>query len=228
MGIFGKNKTVAPAPAPPAPAAPATEAPKVDLGKKTGRISLEKGQRVSIEKTQEILATVSWKSGTDYDVYALVLFKDGHVETVSTFGTKDDPEGFTLSVANGAVRHQGDITRPTGSFAVEVLEIRLTPEIAAVVPVAYSAQSNGSGSFHRYKVSLAIDNGAGTRVEIEAKNANRDDGIYTCVPGIIRNTPDGVVIDALELYSRRGSEHRPGLRADGVVVMDAGPVNVYK
>jgi tellurite resistance protein TerA len=48
------------------------------------------------------------------------------------------------------------------------------------------------------------------------------------VPGIIRNTPDGVVIEALEQYSRHSSENRPVLNRDFTVTMDAGPKNAYK
>jgi tellurite resistance protein TerA len=226
MGLFGKSKstqvadTFLPAPTP---------APAVDLGKRTGKLSLEKGQKVSIEKTQEILATVSWPSSTDYDVFALVLFRDGHTETCATYGTTKNKNDIHMSVGNGAVRHRGDVVRPDSSgVAVEELEVRLNPDIVAVVPVAYSAKSNGTGSFYRYKVTMAIDNGAGTRVQIDAKHANDDDRIYTCVPGIIRNTSDGVQIEALELYSQRNNENRPVLLANGTIKMDAGPENASK
>jgi len=56
--------------------------------------------------------------------------------------------------------------------------------------------------------------------------------VYSCVPGIIRNTPQGIIIDPVERYSRPNSENRPKLvrEKDGTidVVMDAGPVNEYK
>ena len=79
---------------------------------------------------------------------------------------------------------------------------------------------------------MRIDNRKGTDVTIPAKNANNNDRIYTCVPGVIRNTEHGVVIDALELYSKPNSENRPKLKAkkDGSieVKMDVGPKNDYK
>jgi tellurite resistance protein TerA len=56
--------------------------------------------------------------------------------------------------------------------------------------------------------------------------------VYSCVPGIIRNTPAGVVVEPLELYSKRSSENRPKLelQPDGnvTVAMDRGPRNEYK
>ncbi|MEA2181613.1 MAG: hypothetical protein QOF69_798 [Solirubrobacteraceae bacterium] len=228
----------APAPAspPPAAAAPAA-APKVDFKKVSGNINLRKGDApVIMEKTAKITASVSWRSGTDYDVYALVMTKDGTQVDVATFGAKGVKK--LINYGNGAVKHLGDVQRATGKKLwgakdeqKEIVEIRLTPDIVAVVPVAYSAQSNGSGSFHRYKVSLSIDNGSGTNVSISADSANNDDRVYSCVPGIIRNMPDGVVIEPLELYSKPGSENRPRLRGRGTdvsVEMDVGPKNDYK
>ncbi len=199
----------------------------VDLGKRTGLVNLEKDQQVTIERSPLIVASATWSSHTDYDVYAIVLFRDGHVETASQFGTERDPR-YTPIVGNGAVRHMGDIGREARGDAIEKLEIRLTDDIEAVLVVAYSARSNGTGSFHKYNVSLDVDNGAGTRVGINARNANRNNRIYTCVPAIIRNTRDGVVIQAVELYSAPNSENRPVLTPTGMVQMDAGEVNAYK
>jgi tellurite resistance protein TerA len=219
-----------PPPAPPPPPAPA--APAISFQKVTGQVDLKKGDRpVMMEKTKLITASVAWRSGTDYDVYALVWTKDGKQVDVATFGAKGVPA--KPNFGKGAVKHLGDVKASKKSQQqTEIVEIRLNPDIVAVVPVAYSAQSNGSGSFHRYKVSLHIDNGAGTQIDVSADNANDHDGVYTCVPGIIRNYPDGVVIEPLELYSSPGSELRPklekGPKGDVTVVMDAGPRNNFK
>ena len=59
-------------------------------------------------------------------------------------------------------------------------------------------------------------------------DASADDAIYSCVPGIIINDPDGVRIQFLELYSRPGSESRPVVGGDLIVKMDAGPINAFK
>jgi tellurite resistance protein TerA len=203
--------------------------PLVSLAK--GKISLEKGQKpVIIEKTPEITATVSWKTGTDYDIYALVYTKGGKQIDVAMFGAKGTPP--LRSFGNGAVEHMGDVRRNSGSTKTEVIKLRLNNDILAVVPVVYSAQSNGTGSFYRYKVSMSIDNHNGTSVTISAKNANNNDRIYSCVPGILHNTPDGVMISPLELYSTPNSEFRPKLKmgSSGMVevIMDKGPINDYK
>lgn len=203
----------------------------ISLEKVTGKVSLNKGQRpVIIDKTPEITATVSWETGTDYDIYALVYTKTGKQIDVAMFGAKGTPP--LRSFGNGAVEHMGDVRRNSQSTKTEVIKLRLSDDILAVVPVVYSAQSNGTGSFYRYKVSMSIDNNHGTSVTIFAKNANNNDTIYSCVPGILHNTQEGVIISPLELYSKPNSERRPKLRMGSSnmveVLMDEGPVNDYK
>jgi len=210
--------------------APKPAEPSVSFKKVSGNVNLKKGDKpVLIEKTQLITASVTWRTGTDYDVYALVMTKNGEQVDVATFGAAG--VSARMDYGRGAVKHLGDVVGGAGE-QTEILEIRLNPDIIAVVPVAYSAQSNGTGSFYRYKVSLNIDNHRGTNIAISSENANNDDHVYTCVPGIIRNTPEGVVVDPLELYSKRSSENRPKLelQRDGNVTvrMDAGPRNDYK
>lgn len=52
------------------------------------------------------------------------------------------------------------------------------------------------------------------------------------MPGILRNTEDGVMISPLDLYSKPNSEFRPKLRMGASnlveVIMDEGPKNDYK
>ncbi|OIK15048.1 TerD family protein [Bacillus sp. MUM 13] len=205
--------------------------PSISLEKVKGKISLDKGQKsVIIEKTPEITATVSWKTGTDYDIYALVYTKNGKQIDVAMFGAQGTPPLRTYG--NGAVEHMGDVGRDNKSMKTETIKLRLNNDILAVVPVVYSAQSNGTGSFYRYKVSMSIDNHKGTSVTISSKNANNNDRIYTCVPGILHNTQDGIAITPLELYSAPNSEFRPKLRMGASnmveVLMDSGPINDYK
>lgn len=203
----------------------------ISLEKVQGKISLDKGHKpIIIEKTPEITATVSWESGTDYDIYALVYTKSGKQVDVAMFGAKGVPA--LKSYGNGAVEHMGDVGRDRESMKTEVIKLRLNDDILAVVPVVYSAQSNGTGSFYRYRVSMSIDNHQGTSVTIHAKHANDNDRIYSCVPGMLQNTNDGVIIRPLELYSKPNSERRPKLKMKSSneieVLMDKGPINDYK
>ncbi len=195
-------------------------------------INLTKGSAPArLTKTATITATASWSSSTDYDLYALVVGRDGSVQHVANFGAKNTPAN---PVYRG-IRLGVDAGRAAGASgtAVETLTIAFDDTIAAVIPVAYSAQSNGTGSFHQYKVSLAVDNGAGEQVRVDACNANKNKRIYTCVPAIIHNGVDGSVwVEYLEAYSKPGSEDRPAavLHPNGAVEvrMDDGPRNDYK
>ncbi|MCY7714195.1 TerD family protein [Bacillus altitudinis] len=218
-------------PAPMKTAAKEKVAAPISLEKVQGKISLDKGHKpIIIEKTPEITATVSWESGTDYDIYALVYTKSGKQIDVAMFGAKGVPA--LKSYGNGAVEHMGDVGRDRESMKTEVIKLRLNDDILAVVPVVYSAQSNGTGSFYRYRVTMSIDNHQGTSVTIHAKHANDNDRIYSCVPGILQNTNDGVIIRPLELYSKPNSERRPKLKMkysnEIDVLMDKGPINDYK
>lgn len=121
----------------------------ISLEKVKGKINLDKGQKpVIIDKTPEITATVSWKTGTDYDIYALVYTKDGKQIDVAMFGAEGTPP--LKSFGNGIVEHMGDVGRSSQSTKKEVIQLRLKDDILAVVPVVYSAQSNGTGSFYRF------------------------------------------------------------------------------
>ncbi|MEC0983786.1 TerD family protein [Bacillus safensis] len=218
-------------PAPMKTAAKEKVAAPISLEKVQGKISLDKGHKpIIIEKTPEITATVSWESGTDYDIYALVYTKAGKQIDVAMFGAKGVPA--LKSYGNGAVEHIGDVGRDRESMKTEIIKLRLNDDILAIVPVVYSAQLNGTGSFYRYRVSMSIDNHQGTSVTIHAKHANDNDRIYSCVPGMLQNTNDGVIIRPLELYSKPNSERRPKLKMKSSneidVLMDKGPINDYK
>lgn len=227
---FGITVDNPPAPASPAPAPPAPAPPPVP--RQPSVINLVKGSAPArLTKTPRITATASWSSSTDYDLYALVVTRDGRVHHVARFGA----QGVPPNARYRGITQDGDVGRAAGASgrATETVTIRFDDTIAAVIPVAYSAQSNGTGSFKRYRVSLAVDNGAGEQVRIDARNANNDDFIYTCVPAVIHNGRDGNVwVEYAELYSAPNSEFRPHARLEGngriTVLMDAGPVNDYK
>lgn len=218
-----------------------SETSKVVLEKKSGKVNLNKDSKpILIKKTPEIIASISWDSSTDYDIYALIYTKNDKQIDVATFAAEGVP--ILTNFNNGSVEHMGDTGHNKKGFfnfnhsshktKSEVIKIKLNDDVLAVVPVAYSAQSNGTGSFYVYKVSMSIDNQDDTVVTVDAVNANQDSTIYTCVPGIILNTDDGVLIKGLELYSKPGSEFRPKLirnkNNEIEVKMDAGPINDYK
>ncbi|WP_084510688.1 TerD family protein [Nocardia lijiangensis] len=216
---------------PQSPPQPGTPPPGVNFTK--GAVTLTKNAPpVLLEKAPVIRLRVAWASGTDYEAYALIVLNTGEVVHVATFDAKDTPANPQY---RDLVRHLGDRgrghVRRGGGQTEEIIEVRFAPEIVAIVPVAYSAINNGTGSFFKYRVSLAIENGA-DQVVIPADQAKKSSWIFTCVPGIVYNRPEGVLIERLELYSKRFSEFRPAafLQPDGRVEvrMDKGPINQFK
>ena len=199
--------------------------------------SLSKGDSpITLEKTEVITLTCTWPAATDYDLYALVVYKDGTSEYIATFGagkkgiinsTYTHPK--KMSTDDGSVKHLGDVRRGAGT-GKEIIEVRLNDNILAVVAVAYSAQSNGTGSFKQYKVTTEITAGSQKAV-VKAENANSNKRIYTLVPGMIINDGDKFTVHPLELYSAPGNECRPTVQivnGDVIPLMDQGPKNEYK
>jgi len=167
-------------------------------------INLTKGS-VSLSKGSKIRVRISWPASTDYDAGAEILYRDGTSESIATFGARGVPAKSTSR--NGTVRHLGDERRGAGD-AQEIIEIDPDDEIIEITPWAYSAQSNGTGSFRRYRVSMEVTAGDQI-VRIDAVNASEDDHVYTCVPGVIVFEGGVPTVKYAEQYSEPGSENRP-------------------
>lgn len=182
-------------------------------------VNLTKGQKVSLEKSNLIKIITTWQADKDYDVMALVKYKDGHVETICAVNNEK------LQTNDGTVKHLGDIG-VGGGPGTEVIEVRMNDQIDEIVPFAYSAIENGAGSFREYGVSVAVDNGSSDAVHINAADTSADSNRYTCAFARIVNGST-ISIENIEMYSARNSEKRPAL-VNGAVVMDAGPENHTK
>lgn len=190
---------------------------------------------VKLTKDVTITAEVTWPARTDYDLGAEILYEDGTTESLATFGAKGVPAKEVSK--HGTVRHQGDAVRGVGT-ATETITVAPDAQIKAIAFWAYSAQSNGTGSFKTYAVSMKITAGDQT-VEIKADNASEHSNVYTCVPGIVR-WHDGVPqVEYAELYSQPTSETRPyfaatrmplfgGRKGEAVFKVDGGPRNDFK
>jgi uncharacterized protein involved in tellurium resistance len=190
-----------------------------------GGVSLTKGASTYLTKTALITITTTWNKGKDYDVMALVKYKDGHVETVCAVNNESP------STKDGAVKHRGDVGSTSDQPPTEVIEVRMNDAISEIVPFAYSAIENGAGSFKEYGVSVGVDNGAGSSVRIRAEEISSDRHRYTCAFARISNDentqPPTVKIENIEQYSANHSEKRPAY-VNGQLTMDAGVENKTK
>ena len=197
--------------------------PKKEQPQKTEKISLKKGEKISLSKNKRnkpILIENGWKaSKKDYDLKALVLYRDGRQIYVGA-ANRDE----LLRTPEGAVCHGGDIKRPG---KLERITIKWHPDIAAVAVSSYSARENGAGSFRRYGVFVRITNGKQV-IEIPASDTNSSAHRYTlCFGEILFKEDESMEVVALEMYSEPNSEQRIGYRK-GKVVMDVGPEGKFK
>lgn len=189
-----------------------------------GAVILTKGQKISLAKNannDSIIVENGWTAeGKDYDLKALVRYRDGRLIYV---GAANDDE--RISTPEGAVRHGGDVTEPG---ELEHIFIKWHPDIASVAVSSYSAIENGQGSFYRYGVYVRIRNGKQT-IEIPASDVSANDLSYTLCFGeiLFGQAKDSLEIAALEMYSAPNSENRIGYR-NGQVVMDIGPSGAKK
>lgn len=214
MGFFDRNKGGTTT-----EAAPVSS--PVPVASTTGKVSLAKGQVVSLDKPGQggadaiVVKNVWTARGKDYDLKALVLFRDGRSVYVGA-ANKDE----VLTVANGAIVHSGD---STSADVPETLTIKWSPDIARIAVSSYSALENGAGSFRQYGVSVEIANGQQV-LAIPAADANADGRSYTLCFGeiVFGTTPGAMKVTALEDYSARNSERRVGY-VGNTVKMDAGP-----
>ena len=187
-----------------------------------GAVVLTKGQKISLKKNENpIIVENGWTAaGKDYDLKALVRYRDGRLIYVGAANSDE-----RISTPEGAVRHGGDVTAPG---ELEHIYIKWHPDIASVAVSSYSAIENGQGSFYRYGVYVRIRNGSQT-IEIPASDVSANDLSYTLCFGeiIFGQAQNSLEVVALEMYSAPNSENRIGYR-NGRVVMDIGPSGAKK
>jgi tellurite resistance protein TerA len=174
----------------------------------------------------------------DYDLLVEVIYTDGTREWVSAFGT-DDNARYSLRSRGGDVVHLGDRATSDrgGQQAFEVIQMRLGKNIAAILPVVYSAQNSGLGSFRMYGVSTYVLAGKYDRLPddlnqangiiVTARRASWNPFRFSFVPCVIRNGSDGSTLDPTQQrYSGMMSERRPRYNiSTGTVKMNDGPRN---
>lgn len=234
----------APAPAAvPAPAAPLA-APAAIPGVALGKVELTKhgAATISLDKSDSgavVTATLEWDGGTraegaaDLDLYALFapaqqvrpkLGKDERYEADEA--SEEDPAAGAvywnnLGTLDAApyIALEGDAQEP----GCETVRIQRPDAHGYVLICAYSAVGNGTGSFKSFGAKAVVSDGRGSTVVAPLFSKN-EYAYWVAIALVDFTNPHGVRISQVEKYSRRSSESRPMLYADGVVAMDRGPV----
>ncbi|MEU5316229.1 TerD family protein [Streptomyces sp. NPDC021056] len=235
------------APVPP-PAAPAPAHAPADLTKPPlGRISLDKGSQVSLsldKKDRELVVTVAleWdggsddrrRRGADLDLYALfvpaaqaqrgsqapgTIIKTGR-------GEKKGKGGDVVYYKDLGSLQQAPYIQLDGDARVpgrETIRIVRPEEQGYVLLCAYSAVSNGFGSFKSFGAQVVVDDGRGSHITVPLYE-NTKTRYWVAIALVDFTTADGAAIQHIESYSGRMNERRPVLHPDGTIEMNAGPV----
>ncbi|MFI6250233.1 TerD family protein [Streptomyces sp. NPDC051016] len=191
--------------------------------------------------------------GADLDLYALfvptskalrgkkapgTLVKSGHVaqgEPLRAGAAVLVPPPATAKKGKGAdvvyykrlgsvknrpyIRLDGDSRVP----GRESLRIVRPDEQGYVLLCAYSALSNGIGSFRSFGAKVVVADGRGSTITVPLFE-NTKTRYWVAIALVDFTAADGAEIHHIEAYSARMTERRPVLHPDGTIEMNAGPV----
>uniref|UniRef100_A0AAU2JLR5 TerD family protein n=1 Tax=Streptomyces sp. NBC_00049 TaxID=2903617 RepID=A0AAU2JLR5_9ACTN len=237
----------APTPAPPNMVKPPLGTISLDKGGRAS-ISLDKQDRELV-----VTATLEWdggsdqrrKRGADLDLYALFVPASQALHGATEPGTlvkpRHTPQGAPLTPRTGGsgdggagvvyykelgsleeppyVRLDGDAREP----GRETVRIVRPDEQGYVLLCAYSAVSNGFGSFRSFGAKVVVTDGRGSDVTVPLFE-NTKTRYWVAIALVDFTDPDGAAIRHVEAYSARMTERRPVLHADGGIEMNGGPV----
>ncbi|MFB6931530.1 TerD family protein [Streptomyces chartreusis] len=209
-------------------------------------MSLDKADRELV-----VTATLEWdggsdqrrKKGADLDLYALFVPASkavrgeqppGSLRTRKK-GSAAAPDAGTAKKGKGAdvvyYKRLGSLrNRPfvhlDGDSRVpgrETLRIVRPDEQGYVLLCAYSALSNGFGSFRSFGAKVVVTDDRGSTVTVPLFE-NTKTRYWVAIALVDFTSPDGAAIQHIEAYSARMTERRPVLHTDGTIEMNAGPV----
>ncbi|MFJ3226015.1 TerD family protein [Streptomyces sp. NPDC086783] len=105
----------------------------------------------------------------------------------------------------------------------ETLRIARPDEHGYVLLCAYSALSNGFGSFRSFGAKVVVTDGRGSTVTVPLFE-NTKTRYWVALALVDFTADEGAAIHHVEAYSARMTERRPVLHPDGTIEMNGGPV----
>ncbi|MFJ7827875.1 TerD family protein [Psychrobacillus sp. NPDC096623] len=196
------------------PAPPPKEEPiKAKPNLEKMNINLKKKESISIAKSNKIVATLEWANPKkDLDLYCFYVLKNGDTGKVyyRSMGNANREPFITLD---------GD-SRVAGK---ETIVIHDPSKLKYVLFAAYSAISNGFGSFKSMKAQAVVDNQLGQRITSPLYEKNHF-AYWVAIAHIDFTDADNINVSHVERYSKSGSERSPELYVDGLFEMDRGVV----
>lgn len=209
-------------------------------------LSLDKADRKLV-----VTATLEWdggseqrrKRGADLDLYALFVPASKAIRGDRAPGTLITPKKGSRPARASDTAHKGkgaDVvyykrlgSRKNSPFihldgdarvpGRETLRIVRPDQQGYVLLCAYSALSNGFGSFRSFGAKVVVTDGRGSTVTVPLFE-NTKTRYWVAIALVDFTASDGAEIQHVEAYSARMTERRPVLHVDGTVEMNAGPV----
>ena len=176
------------------------------------KVELKKKESILIKKTDKVTAMLEWENKhKDLDLYCFYVTKNNNTGKIyyKNLGKPNQSPYITLD---------GD-SRQAGR---ETVIVHRPDELKYVLFAAYSAISNGFGSFKGMKAKAVVDNHNGQTVIAPLLQRNIF-SYWVAIAHIDFTDSHGMKISHVETYSRGGSEKSPLLYEDGSFKMDVGP-----
>lgn len=181
------------------------------------KVELKKKESILIKKTQKVTTMLEWENKhKDLDLYCFYVTKNNEMGKVyyKNLGKANQSPFITLD---------GD-SKKAGK---ETVIVHRPEELKYVLFAAYSAISNGFGSFKGMKARAVVDNHSGQTVTAPLLQRNIF-SYWVAIAHIDLTDPQGMKISHVETYSKGGSEKSPLLYEDGTFKMDVGPEEFKK
>ncbi|MDO6658080.1 TerD domain-containing protein [Anaerobacillus sp. 1_MG-2023] len=175
-------------------------------------VTLKKKEAISIRKSEKVVATLEWKSKKDLDLYCFYVLKDG-TEGKVYYRTPGHAHKEPYITLDGDAQGAGK----------ETVVVHKPSELKYVLFSAYSAISNGIGSFKSMKAKAVVDNQMGQTVTSPLFEKNNF-AYWVAIAKIDFTDPLDMSVSHVEKYSKSGTERSPLLYQNGSFEMNVGPM----
>ncbi|MGX2961415.1 TerD family protein [Peribacillus sp. JNUCC 23] len=176
------------------------------------KIELKKKQSVNIKKSKTVTATLEWETDKDLDLYCYYVTDNGSVGKV-----------YYRDLGSSSVAPYIVLDGDSQESGKETIRIFRPEALRYVMFAAYSAVSNGAGSFFSLRAKAVVDNHMGDVVIAPLLERN-DNAYWVCIAHIDFTNPKEMKISHVESYSKDHSEASPVLYENGKFRMDVGPI----
>lgn len=177
------------------------------------KVELKKKESILIKKSSKVTTVLEWENNKkDLDLYCFYVTKNNKTGKIyyKDLGSPSKSPYITLD---------GD-SMQAGS---ETIIVHRPEELKYVLFAAYSAISNGIGSFKAMKAKAVVDNHCGQTIIAPLLQKNMF-SYWVAIAYIDFTNPQGMRVSHVETYSKVGLERSPLLFEGGSFKMDVGPI----